>query len=247
MALTRRELIRNVGVAAGAASVFGLGIHAGAPLVAGPEPAEAVKPYTLPPLPYEQDALEPHLDKETVALHHGKHHAAYVAGLNGSLEKLVAARAAGDAALISALTRAMAFHGSGHVLHAIYWTSVKPGGGGKPPDRGLGKLIERDFGSFEGFRAQFAAVTNAVGGSGWGVLAYEPLGQRLVILGVEKHENVLFAGATPLLVCDVWEHAYYLKYQNRRAEYVETFLKNLVDWEPAAKRLDAAIAGLADG
>ncbi len=240
MALTRRELIRNLGVAAGATYVFGLGIHAGPPSVAAPGPEAGEKPYTLPPLPYAYDALEPHLDKETVALHHGKHHAAYIAGLNGALEKLVAARAAGDAALISALTRALAFHGSGHVLHAVYWTSMRPGGGGKPPDRGLGKLIERDFGSFEGFRAQFTAATNSVAGSGWGVLAYEPLGQRLVILGVEKHENVFFAGAAPLLVCDVWEHAYYLKYQNRRAEYVESFLKNLVDWESASRRLEVA-------
>ncbi len=249
MDLTRRELMKELGAAAVAVGALGAAgcaapRAAAAPLAAaaavGDRAAGELGDYKLPPLPYAYDALEPHLSKQTLTLHHDKHHAGYVLGLNGALAKLARARADGNAAVIPALTRALAFHGSGHLFHSIYWSSMKPGGGGKPT-RGLAQLIPCSFGSFDTFVAHFAAVTKSIRGSGWGVLAYEPVGQRLVVLGAEKHENVLFAGTVPLMVCDVWEHAYYLTYQNRRAAYVDVFLKNLVDWGSIEKRLAAAV------
>jgi superoxide dismutase, Fe-Mn family len=191
--------------------------------------------YELPPLPYASDALEPHYDKATVELHHGKHHLAYVNGLNAALDKLAAARAAGDHALVKHLSREVAFHGGGHILHSIFWTNLKPGGGGKP-DGKLAAAIDGSFGSFEAFDKQLRAATNAVEGSGWGVVAASPAGE-LAVLQVEKHQNQVLPGWTPILVIDVWEHAYYLKFQNRRAEWVDAVMNHLVNWADVASRL----------
>jgi len=249
MDLTRRELMKELGAAAVAVGALGAAgcatpraaaVHVTGAPAARDRAGGELGNYKLPPLPYAYDALEPHLGKQTLALHHDKHHAGYVRGLNGALAKLAKARADGNSAVIPALTKALAFHGSGHLLHCIYWSSMKPGGGGKP-ERGLARLIPRFFGSHEKFVAHFAAVTKKIRGSGWGVLAFEPLEGRLVVLGVEKHENALFAGAVPLMVCDVWEHAYYLTYRNRRGAYVDAFLEHLVDWDVAEKRLAAAV------
>jgi Fe-Mn family superoxide dismutase len=129
------------------------------------------------------------------------------------------------------------FHGSGHVLHALFWNSMTPGGA-EVPD-GLGKAMAADFGSVQGAKGHFAAATKAVEGSGWGVLGYEPIGGKLLILQAEKHQDLTIWGVVALLVCDVWEHAYYLQYQNRRADWVEAFLK-LANWRFAAARYDTA-------
>jgi Fe-Mn family superoxide dismutase len=241
MELTRREFLRNLGLAAGSMSVMGLSACTAPAAMAAPADG-AAKPgeYALPPLPYDYDALEPHLDKQTLTLHHDKHHAGYVRGLNGALAKLAAAREGGDPGVVPGLTKALAFHGSGHVFHCLYWASMKPNGGGRPGGD-LAKHIDRDFGSYDAFVAHFGTVTKKVNASGWGVLALEPMQNRLVVLGAEKHENVLFAGTVPLMICDVWEHAYYLKYQNNRGAYVDAFLKNLVDWSAVGKRLAAAM------
>ncbi len=193
--------------------------------------------YVLPPLPYAEDALEPLYEARTLKLHHDKHHAAYVKGLNTALEKLAAARTAGDFAAATALSRDLAFHGGGHVLHTLFWNSMKKGGSAIPDS--LGKALAASFGTADAAKAQFAAATKAVEASGWGVLAYEPLADKLVILQVEKHQNLLVAGAVPLLVCDVWEHAYYLQYQNVRADWVDNFMK-LANWDFAAQRLAEA-------
>ena len=193
--------------------------------------------YTLPKLPYPYDALEDLYDARTLQIHHLKHHAGYVNGLNATLEKLAAARKAGDYAEIKALSRALAFHGSGHVLHTLFWNSMKAGGSEVPDD--LAGSMKADFGSVQAAKAQFAAATKDVEGSGWGVLAYEPIGGKLLVLQAEKHQNLTVWGVVPLLVCDVWEHAYYLKYQNRRAEWVDAFMK-LADWGFAARRYAAA-------
>jgi len=192
----------------------------------------------LPPLPYAADALEPHYDARTVELHHGKHHLAYVNGLNAALDKLAAARGAGDFALVKHLEREVAFHGGGHVLHSIFWTNLAPNGGGQPGGA-VADALAREFGSFAAFDAQMRAATNAVEGSGWGVLAASPAGD-LVVLQVEKHQNQVLPGWTPLLVVDVWEHAYYLKYQNRRAEWVDAVMDHLVNWADVAARLARA-------
>lgn len=188
----------------------------------------------LPPLPYAPDALEPYLDARTVELHHGKHHLAYVNGLNAALDKLEAARQAGDFATIKALSREVAFHGGGHLLHSILWTNMKPGGGGEPGGE-LAAAMTRAFGSASACVDQLRAAANGVEGSGWGVLAADSRGE-LLVLQVEKHQNQLLPGWTVILALDVWEHAYYLSYQNRRGEWVNAFLDHLVNWEDVAHR-----------
>ena len=200
------------------------------------------KKYELPPLPYAYDALEPYIDEQTMRLHHDKHHLAYVNGLNNALEKLEAARAAGDFGLVKHWSREAAFHGSGHFLHAIFWLNMAAAGkgGGGEPTGDLAAQIEKDFGGFAKFKAQFTAASNAVEGSGWGLLVWEPLNAQLEVLQAEKHQNLTQWGVRPLLVLDVWEHAYYLKYQNNRGAYVDAWW-NVVNWADVAERFKAAL------
>lgn len=201
--------------------------------------AWSVRPYELPPLPYPSDALEGFLSAEILEIHHGEHHRRYVDGLNETLEALAGARRAGGLERVQALTRALAFHGSGHVLHSLYWHSMSPDGGGEP-SAALKTALEAGFGSVDLFRKHFAAAAKQAEASGWGVLAFEPLGRRLIVTAAESHQQMAFQGAIPLLVCDVWEHAYYLKYHHRRADYVDGFME-VVDWEFAARRLAEAV------
>ena len=196
--------------------------------------------HELPALPYAYDALEPYIDEQTMRLHHDIHHAGYVSGLNNAEAKLAEARAAGDHGLIKHWSREAAFHGSGHLLHSIFWPNMtSPDEATGKPDGALGEAIDRSFGSFEAFKAQFTAASVAVEGSGWGILAYRPTDDALVILTAEKHQNLTQWGVIPLLVLDVWEHAYYLRYQNRRAEYVKGFY-NIINWSDVAARYDEA-------
>jgi Fe-Mn family superoxide dismutase len=194
--------------------------------------------YVLPPLPYAYNALEPHLDEQTMHLHHDAHHAAYVKGLNTALEKMAQARETSDYLLIKHWERELAFHGSGHILHSIFWTSMSPSGGGEPKGELL-KAINEAFGSYQAMKSQLVAATNAVEGSGWGVLAYNTNTKSLQILQSEKHQDLNVWGAVPLLVIDVWEHAYYLNYQNKRPDWVNAFF-NVANWEDAARRLQEA-------
>jgi superoxide dismutase, Fe-Mn family len=194
--------------------------------------------YVLPPLPYAYNALEPHLDEQTMHLHHDVHHAAYVKGLNTALEKMAQAREASDYLLIKHWERELAFHGSGHILHSIFWTSMSPRGGAEPKGELL-KSINESFGSYQAMKSQLVAATNAVEGSGWGMLVYNANSQSLAILQAEKHQDLTIWGVVPLLVIDVWEHAYYLKYQNKRPDWVNAFF-NVVNWEDAARRLQEA-------
>jgi superoxide dismutase, Fe-Mn family len=195
-------------------------------------------PYTLPDLPYDYGALEPHYSAEILELHHDKHHAAYVAGANTTLEKLADAREKGDYGTIVGLEKTLAFNLSGHVLHSIFWTNLSPDGGDKP-DGDLASAIDEHFGSFDAFKAQLTQVTTTVQGSGWGVLAWEPLGGRLLIEQVYDHQSNIGQGSVPLLVFDVWEHAFYLQYKNVKADYVAA-LWNIVNWADAAGRLQKA-------
>lgn len=197
--------------------------------------------YELPPLPYPYDALEPYIDEQTMHLHHDIHHKGYVDGLNKAEAELAKAREANDFALVKHWEREAAFHGSGHILHAIFWTNMAAAGngGGGTPSGALAQQIEADFGSFDKFKAQFIAASIAVEGSGWGILAWQPTLRKLVILQAEKHQQLTQWGAIPLLVLDVWEHAYYLKYQNKRADYVKGFF-NIVNWSDAASRFEKA-------
>ncbi|KAA0216531.1 MAG: superoxide dismutase [Leptolyngbya sp. PLA3] len=200
--------------------------------------------YELPPLPYAPEALEPHLDAQTMAIHHDKHHAAYVKGLNAALKALFEIRAgSGDTSLISHWSRQLSFHGSGHLNHTLFWLGMAPagrGGGGMPTGKLLSQ-IERDFTSFEQFVAHFKAAATAVEGSGWGWLVWEPLARQLLVLQMENQQKLLVTGVIPILGIDVWEHAYYLKFQNRRAEYVDAFM-NVVNWPWAGQRFDALTA-----
>lgn len=197
--------------------------------------------YTLAPLPYASNALDGFLSAEILELHHDKHHASYVKGLNDTLESLEKARKKGDFDSIKSLNRQLAFFGSGHVLHTIYWHSMSPNGGGAPKGD-LAEALERDLGGSDGFREQFRATAESAEASGWAILAYEPVGDRLIVTAAESHQQMGFQGARPLLVCDVWEHAYYLRYQNRRAEYVKGFF-DVIDWERVARDLEEMRAG----
>lgn len=195
--------------------------------------------HVLPALPYDYTDLEPYYREEILRLHHDKHHAAYVAGLNAAEEKFRQMLQSGDYTAANSVMADLAFHGSGHVLHSIFWTNMKPGGGGEPSGA-LAEAIVKQFGSFDIFKNLFIAVSNAIQGSGWGILAYRAWDDSLVVLGAEKHENRTQWGAAPILVCDVWEHAYYLQYKNLRAEWTKVFMEHLVNWDNVNDRLLAA-------
>lgn len=198
--------------------------------------------FTLPDLPYDYAALEPHISGRIMELHHDKHHATYVKGANAALEQLAAAREAGDLANVNKLEKDLAFNLGGHVNHSIFWTNLSPEGG--EPAGELKDALDEHFGGAEKFREQFSAVALGVQGSGWAVLGYEQLGGNLTTFQLfDQQGNVPF-GVTPLLMLDVWEHAYYLDYQNVRADYVKAFW-NIVNWENVAERLATARAGQA--
>jgi Fe-Mn family superoxide dismutase len=194
--------------------------------------------YTLPELPYAYDALEPYYDEQTVRIHHDMHHKAYVDGLNNALAKLAEARDKGDYALIKHWEKELAFQGSGHVLHTLFWENMTPKSSGTPSGALL-QQIEKDFSSFDAFQKQFSAAAGAVEGSGWAVLGWQPQLGQLLITQVEKHQDLTVWGIVPLLILDVWEHAYYLKYQNRRAEWIKAWW-NIVNWEIVEKRFESA-------
>jgi len=195
--------------------------------------------YSLPDLPFAYDALEPYIDEQTVRLHHDRHHQGYVNGLNAALKRLGEARAEADYSAVRALLRAVAFHGSGHVLHTLYWEGMCPSSESVEPASGAFlNQVERDLGSLEALKAELSAAARAVEGSGWGVLAWEPMGGRLLVLQAENHQKLTVWGVRPLFVIDVWEHAYYLRYQNRRAEYVDN-LWNIVNWAEIERKFNA--------
>ncbi|GGM68178.1 superoxide dismutase [Fe-Zn] 1 [Thermopolyspora flexuosa] len=194
--------------------------------------------YTLPDMPYDYAALEPAISGEILELHHAKHHAAYVKGANDTLEKLAEAREKGEFGGLVGLEKTFAFNLSGHVLHSIFWQNLSPDGGDRP-DGEFADAIDEHFGSFEAFKKQLTTATVTVQGSGWGVLAWEPLGRRLVVEQVYDHHGNVGMNTTPLLVFDAWEHAYYLQYRNVRPDYVEK-LWDLINWNDVIARYNAA-------
>jgi Fe-Mn family superoxide dismutase len=198
--------------------------------------------YALPPLPYAPDALEPHIDAQTMQLHHGRHHQAYVNNLNNTIAKLTDLQGKPadqiDAAQLSALQRDISFNAGGHILHTVFWAIMAPNAGGAP--RGaIGEAIGKAFGSFESFKTYFTKVAAGVKGSGWAIMTYEPIGDALLVTESGDQDLRMVPGAAPLLAIDVWEHAYYLKYQNRRADYINAWW-NVVNW-PA---VDAAYVAI---
>ncbi|MEV0380732.1 superoxide dismutase [Nonomuraea sp. NPDC050643] len=190
--------------------------------------------YTLPDMPYDYAALEPAITGEILELHHAKHHAAYVKGANDTLERLAEARDKSEFTNLVGLEKTFAFNLSGHVLHSIFWENLSPDGGDRP-DGALKDAIDAHFGTFEAFQKQLTTATASVQGSGWGVLAWEPLGRRLVVEQIYDHHGNVGMNTTPLLVFDAWEHAYYLQYRNVRPDYVEK-LWGLINWEDVAGR-----------
>jgi len=197
-----------------------------------------MKPYVLPELGYDYSALEPHYSARMLELHHDKHHAAYVKGVNETLEKLGAARASGDLSAIVGLEKTLAFNLSGHVLHSVFWRNLGPDGGDRPEGE-FAAAIEEFFGSFDAFRNQLSEAASTVQGSGWGALSWEPLGERLYIEQIYDHQGNTGQSGVVLLVIDAWEHAYYLQYENRRPEYVQA-IWNVIDWGDVARRFDRA-------
>ncbi|GAA0951984.1 superoxide dismutase [Nonomuraea longicatena] len=194
--------------------------------------------YSLPDMPYDYAALEPAITGEILELHHAKHHAAYVKGANDTLERLAEARDKGEFGGLVGLEKTFAFNLSGHVLHSIFWENLSPDGGDRP-DGELGDAITEHFGTFDAFRKQLTTATAGVQGSGWGILAWEPLGRRLIVEQVYDHHGNVGMNSTPLLVFDAWEHAYYLQYRNVRPDYVEK-LWGLINWDDVKARFTAA-------
>jgi superoxide dismutase, Fe-Mn family len=217
-----------------------IGVMSIAVAACGPAAKEATA-FELPPLAYAMDALEPHIDARTMEIHHGKHHAAYVNNLNKALDgqphRPLEQILAGLDALPEAIRTAVRNNGGGHANHTLFWEVMKPNGGGAPGGE-LAQAIERQFGNYEGFRERFTGAAMSVFGSGWAWLVAATDG--LAIQTSPNQDSPLMAGRTPLLGLDVWEHAYYLKHQNRRVEYVDAFY-NVINWDAVAGRYAAAL------
>ncbi|NKW67142.1 superoxide dismutase [Rhodococcus hoagii] len=193
--------------------------------------------YTLPDLPYDYAALEPHISGKIMELHHDKHHAAYVAGANTALDKLAELREADALApVVNLHEKNLAFHLGGHTNHSVFWNNLSPEGGDKPEGE-LAAAIDDQFGSFDAFRSHFSANANAIQGSGWSILAWDSIGQRLIIVQLYDQQGNISIGLTPLL--DMWEHAFYLDYQNVKGDYVNAFW-NIVNWADVADRFTKA-------
>ena len=205
-------------------------------------PAGKLTTHELPKLPFAYNALEPFIDAQTMELHHSKHHAAYVKGLNEAELELAKARASGDYSLIQHWSRKAAFNGGGHALHTLFWKTVAPAGkgGGDEPTGGLLKNINDDFGSLANFKAQFSAAAIQVEGAGWAILHIRHADNRLLVLQAENQQKITAWDTTPLLALDVWEHAYYLKYQNKRADYVSAWW-NVVNWGAVGEIYGASV------
>ena len=197
--------------------------------------------YTLPELDYDYAALAPHISATIMELHHSKHHKAYVDGANTALEKLAEAREKNDFANINKLQKDLAFHLGGHTNHSIFWKNLTPGTEERPTGE-LAAAIDEYFGSFDAFKAQFNAVALGLQGSGWAFLAWDALGKNLIIEQLYDQQGNIAAGTIPLLMLDMWEHAFYLDYKNVKGDYVTAFW-NIINWADVSARFDAACKG----
>jgi Fe-Mn family superoxide dismutase len=242
--MTRRQAIKSTALASAALAVLPGALAQPTP-AAAPAAAAPTGPFTLPPLPYAYDALEPHIDAQTMQIHHDKHHAAYVANLNkavgGSIQdaELSYESVAGLLKNLNSVPEnvrtAVRNNGGGHYNHSLFWEMMKKGGGGEPKAE-LAKAIETSFGNFANFQTQFSEAATKIFGSGWVWLTTDGpnsvvLGwQRLKIESYPNQDSPLSSGRKPILGLDVWEHAYYLKYQNKRADYITAWW-NVVNWD----------------
>ena len=195
--------------------------------------------YELPELDYAYDALEPHISGEIMELHHTKHHQNYVNGANAALDKLQAARENGEiAGVVTALSKDLAFNLGGHTNHSLFWKNLSPNGGGEPTGE-LAEAINRDFGSFEKFQEHFNGAALGLQGSGWAVLGYDHIAGRLIIEQLTDQQGNISVDFTPLLMLDMWEHAFYLQYKNVKGDYVKA-VWNVFNWDEVATRFEAA-------
>ena len=189
--------------------------------------------YTLPELSYDYASLEPHISARIMELHHSKHHAAYVAGANAALEAMAEARATNNFANLPKLEKDLAFNLGGHINHSVFWKNLTPNGGDAQGE--LLAAITEYFGSYEAFKAHFTAAAMTIQGSGWAYLAWDSIGNRMIIGQLYDQQGNLAIGTLPLLMLDMWEHAFYLDYQNVKADYVKAFW-NIINWEDVAAR-----------
>jgi Fe-Mn family superoxide dismutase len=194
--------------------------------------------YTLPDLTYDYGSLEPNISGKIMELHHDKHHLAYVNGANTALDLLAEARDKNDLSWVNKLQKDLAFNLAGHVNHTVFWRNLSPEGGDKPVGE-LAAAIDEFFGSYDGFRAHFTASALGIQGSGWSILAWDVLGEKLIIEQLYDHQGNLAPASIPLLMLDMWEHAFYLDYQNVKGEYVKAFW-NIVSWPDVTARFEAA-------
>jgi len=194
--------------------------------------------YSLPELPYDYTALEPHISAKIMELHHDRHHAAYVAGANAALAQLEEARSEGAFGTINLLEKNLAFNLGGHVNHSIFWSVLAPDGGDRPEGE-LAAAIDEFFGGFDAFKAHFAAAATGIQGSGWAVLAWDAVGSHLLIQQLYDQQGNTVLDTKPVLLLDMWEHAFYLDYLNVKTDYVEAFW-NIVNWPEVARRFSAA-------
>ena len=190
--------------------------------------------YVLPDLSYDYGALEPNISGKIMELHHDKHHLAYVNGANSALDALAEARDKNDLTMVNKFQKDLAFNLAGHVNHTVFWKNMSPEGGDKPTGE-LAAAIDEYFGSFDAFRAHFTASALGIQGSGWSILVWDILGQKLIIEQLYDHQGNLSVGSIPLLMLDMWEHAFYLDYQNLKPEYVKAFW-NIVNWADVQAR-----------
>jgi len=237
--INRREALKTT-IVAGAACATLAPLHTAVAQAAAPAPG----PFSLPPLPYPMDALEPHIDARTMEIHHDKHHAAYVNNLNKAIAGKPELAGKSVEELLKSLSTlpddvrtAVRNQGGGHANHTLFWQMMKKSGGGEPKDV-LAKAINDSFGGFGGFKTKFTEAATKVFGSGWAWLVVDEAG-KLVVESTPNQDSPLSAGKLPLLGLDVWEHAYYLKFQNRRADYIEAWF-NVVNWDFVGERMASA-------
>jgi superoxide dismutase, Fe-Mn family len=194
--------------------------------------------YVMQPLPYSENFLEPYMDAETLHLHYTFHHGGAAKAANKDAAMIKKALDENNFETVDYWTKKLSYHFSSHVLHSIFWTNLT--NKKTDPAGDLLKRIEKDFGSYEKLKQYLAATSKNVDGNGWGILGYQPYSDKLIILQCENHEKLTQWGVIPLLVIDVWEHSYYLKYKNKRADFVDA-LFNIINWDNAAQRLNTAV------
>jgi Fe-Mn family superoxide dismutase len=194
--------------------------------------------HELPPLPYDYDALEPHVSEQVLTWHHDTHHQGYVNGLNSAEETLADNRGSGDHSSTAGALGDVTHNGCGHYLHTLFWENMSPDGGGEPSGE-LADRIEEDFGSYEGWKGEFEVAAGAA--SGWALLVYDPVAKQLRNVAVDKHDDGALWGAHPVLALDVWEHSYYYDYGPDRGSFVDAFFE-VVDWDEAASNYDDVVS-----